>query len=145
MSDKSQSFNSSTSLLASDLTFHEDSAALWLRNPKVNKESLGDIVEIWNVPSRKDLDPVIALKGYEKRRAEAFGPAENYPLFLHENGSIYTKQELNKDLSFLLSTYPELQTERDFWSGHSFRAGLTTVLSLLGFSEEEIKSWGRSV
>ena len=43
----------------------------------------------------------------------------------------------------LLSIYPELQTERDKWSGHSFRAGLSTVLSVLGFSEEQIKNWGR--
>ena len=66
-------------------------------------------------------------------------------MFIHENGNIYTKSELNKDLSYLLSTYPDLETARDSWSGHSFRSGLTTVLSLLGFSEDEIKSWGRSI
>ena len=64
-------------------------------------------------------------------------------LFLYENGSIYSKHELNKDLDVLLAMYPELKSERDTWSGHSFRAGLATVLSELGFSKEEIQSWGR--
>lgn len=84
-------------------------------------------------------------KAYQRRRHGLFGDAEKYPLFLHENGSIYTKQELNKDLYYLLSKYPELISDRDSWSGHSFRSGLTTVLSVLGFSEDEIQSWGRSV
>ena len=65
------------------------------------------------------------------------------PFFLHESGSIYSKVEFNKDLSELLATYPELQTQRDKWTGHSFRSGISTVLSMLGFSEEDIKGWGR--
>ena len=92
---------------------------------------------------RKDLDPITVLKAYFARRNEVFGEAKNYPLFLHENGSIYAKHELNKDLDVLLALYPELKSERDCWSGHSFRAGLATVLSELGFSREEIQSWGR--
>ena len=64
-------------------------------------------------------------------------------MFLHEDGSIYSKLELNADLTFLLSNFPELDNPRDQFSGHSFRAGLSTILSVLGFSEEEIKGWGR--
>ena len=135
--------NPSNALLASDLTMKDDSACFWLRNPKINRESLGDMVEVWSVPERKDLDPITVLQGYLRRRQAVFGEAEMYPLFLHERGSAYTKVELNKDLDFLLSMYPELRTERDSWSGHSFRAGLTTVLSELGFTKEEIQSWGR--
>ena len=64
-------------------------------------------------------------------------------MFLHEDGSIYSKCELNADLTVLLNNYPELDNPRDLFSGHSFRAGLATILSVLGFSEEEIKGWGR--
>ena len=64
-------------------------------------------------------------------------------MFMHENGAIYSKVEFNEDLSKLLATYPALDTERDKWSGHSFRAGLSTILSILGFSKESIQSWGR--
>ena len=55
----------------------------------------------------------------------------------------YTKLELNQDLALMLAQYPELNTERDKWSGHSFRAGLSTVLSILGFPKEDIQKWGR--
>ena len=136
-------FNPKNALLVSDVKVGDDSASFWLRSPKVNRESLGDIVEVWHVQERKDLDPITVLKAYLARRHEALGEAKNYPLFLHENGSIYSKHELNKDLDVLLAMYPELKSERDTWSGHSFRAGLATVLSELGFSKEEIQSWGR--
>ena len=99
--------------------------------------------QVWNIPERKDLDPVRALEAYDSRRNNTFGKAENLPFFLHENGSIYSKLELNQDLAELLATFPELNSSRDKWSGHSFRAGLTTILSLLGFSKEEIQKWGR--
>ena len=143
LSQNSTCFHPSNTLLASDVTYEEDSIAIWLRNPKVDREALGDVVEIWTIEGRADLDPVKKLKAYIQRRHELFGDAESYPLFLHEDGRIYSKQELNKDLAFLLSHYPELQTDRDSWTGHSFRSGLTTVLSNLGFSKEEIQSWGR--
>ena len=139
----STSFHQTNTLLASDITCQEGSIAIWLRHPKVNREALGDIVEIWSVERRPDLDPVHKLKAYLYRRNMVFGATEAYPLFLHEDGRIYTKHELNRDLSLLLSQYPELQTEKDSWTGHSFRSGLTTVLSNLGFSDAEIKSWGR--
>ena len=100
-------------------------------------------MDVWNIPEKADLDPVRALKAFVDRRQEAFGPSENLPLFLHENGSIYTKIELNADLAILLATFPDLETPRDKWSGHSFRAGLSTILSILGFSKEDIQKWGR--
>ena len=65
------------------------------------------------------------------------------PFFIHEDGTIFSKVEFNKDLSSLLAHYPELNTENDKWTGHSFRSGISTILSTLGFSEEQIKSWGR--
>ena len=101
------------------------------------------MVEVWSLPGGNVLDPVRCLSAYCRRRTEKFGLAETMPLFIHEDGSNYTKVELNSDLESLLSIYPELQNPRDLIRGHSFRAGLSTILSLLGFSEEEIKSWGR--
>ena len=62
LSTNSYSYNSSNALLASDVTNHEDSVAFWLRNPKVNRESLGDVVEVWRVQERSDLDPISMLQ-----------------------------------------------------------------------------------
>ena len=77
----STSFHQTNTLLASDITCQEGSIAIWLRHPKVNREALGDIVEIWSVERRPDLDPVHKLKAYLYRRNMVFGATEAYPLF----------------------------------------------------------------
>ena len=100
-------------------------------------------MEVWTVLERPDLDPVLALKAYLNLRKERFSESEALPVFLHENGKIFAKDEFNRDLSALLATYPQLNTQRDKWSGHSLRSGISTLLSQLGFSSDEIKSWGR--
>ena len=135
-------FHPGSSLIPSDIKFQEDSVAVWLRSPKVWKEG-GDVVEVWSVEENPQLDPVIALKHYMGLRSCLLGPAEEYPVFLHENGSLFTKAELNKDIKFLLSVYPDISSTRDLWSGHSFRAGISTLLTSLGFTEDQIKKWGR--
>ena len=38
-------FDSSSTLLRSDVTFHEESIAFWIRSPKIEHEACGDIVE----------------------------------------------------------------------------------------------------
>ena len=121
--------------MASDLTFNDDSVAVWLRSPKVFSSATGAVVEVWRVNNRIDLDPVIALERYLGLRKDRFGGAPALSVFLHENGAIYSKQELNRDLKELLELFPELSTDRDKWTGHSFRSGISTVLAILGFSK----------
>jgi hypothetical protein len=140
-SEKSK-FHPSSSLLPSDIKFHDDSVALWIRSPKVWRDG-GDVVEVWEVKENEDLDPVLALKRYLRLRTEALGPAEDCPVFLHQDGSQFTKHEMNKDIKHLLDQYPSINSPRDRWSGHSFRAGISTLLTSLGFKEEQIKNWGR--
>ena len=135
LGSKPNEFHASTNLLASDIKFHGDSLSVWLRNPKITKETTGDVVEIWPVPEKPNLDPILALKNYMSLREAVFGKAEDLPLFIHENGGIFTKQQMNSDLSALLSLYPELNTGRDKWTGHCFRSGLSTLLAVLGFKE----------
>ena len=118
LGDRRHEFNSSSILLASDVTFSQDSVAVWLRSPKVEKEATGDLVEVWSVSERPDLDPLAALNSFLSLRTKRFGSAEHLPLFLHEDGSIFTKQEMNRDLTQLLSLYPQLNTARDKWTGH---------------------------
>ena len=100
--------------------------------PKIQKNPMGDTVEVWAVEGRRDLDPVTALRTYTSLRKNLFGEAKSLPLYLHEDGKIFTKLEFNKDLADLLAVYPELSTERDKWTGHSFRSGLSTILATLG-------------
>ena len=68
------------------------------------------------------LDPVSAIQAYSNYRSSLFGQAEESPFFLHQDGRLYTKNELNLDLKALLSLYPVLaQSDQDSWTGHSFR------------------------
>ena len=137
LSSYQQTFNPTCCLLGSDVTLKDDGAvALWLRSPKVWVEDTGVIVEVWPVQERPALDPVSALRTFLHLRSKVFGEAETLPLYLHEDGHIFTKAELNKDLKDLLAFYPVLaQSEVDSWTGHSFRSGLSTLLSILGFTE----------
>lgn len=136
-------FNTDTALMPDDIKFLDSSVSLWLRNPKVVSDG-GDVVEIWSVQERPDLDPVLALQKYLSLRQDKFGAAKGKPVFIHESGAIFTKAQLNLDLKKMLDMFPPLATSyKDKWSGHSFRAGLTSLLQSLGFSEDQIKSWGR--
>ena len=99
----------------------------------------GDVVEVWKVKENPGLDPC-----FLQLRLSVFGQANEFPVFLHQDGALYTKTELNMDLKNLLSKFPALSSsDRETWSGHSFRAGLATLLTKLGFSEEQVKKWGR--
>ena len=112
---------------------------MWLRHPKVSSR-LGDLVEVWHVPERPSICPVKSLERFLQLRGRVFGKAEALPLFIHEDGSNFSKQELNRDLKLILETFPEFsESDRDAWTGHSFRAGISTLLQGLGFSAEEIQ------
>ena len=89
------------------------------------------------------LDPIKALKTFLSLRHNCHGPAEDVPVFLHQDGSQFTKAEMNQDLKMLLAQYPSLSTSQDRFSGHSFRAGIANMLASRGFTEQQIKSWGR--
>ena len=133
LSNRTKEFHASSSLLASDLKFHDGSISVWIRNPKIAKESTGDVVEVWSVAELPDLDPIMALKKFLQFRKDSLGDSPELPLFLHENGAIFTKQEMNCDLKDLLSVYPELNTSLDKWTGHCFRSGLPTLLAIMGY------------
>ena len=64
--------------------------------PKVQKNPMGDTVEVWSVDGRPDLDPIIALRAYTSMRNNQLGADVTLPLYLHEDGKIYTKSEFNK-------------------------------------------------
>ena len=82
-------FDANKDLLASDIKFNQDSVSIWLWSPKYEASPTGDIVEVWRVKDRKDLDPVSALPTFMENRKGKFGEAENLPLFLHESGHIF--------------------------------------------------------
>ena len=63
---------------------------------------------------------------------------------MRAGGDVLSAQHFNRCLQSLISHYSvELELSINSWTGHSFRASLPTLLQSLGFSEEQIKVWGR--
>ena len=137
------SFSPESDLLGSDvLHLSPTSFAWWIRDPKVSRQ-FGDVVEIWSVPAFPDIDPFQAFSTFWRIRTEKGFPLSS-PLFMRSGGDILTASHFNKCLQSLLSHYAvELDLSNNSWTGHSFRSGLPTLLQSLGFSDEEIKAWGR--
>ena len=87
------------------------------------------------------LDPVSAVSHFYHMRKKMHGEAMNLPFFMEEDGKFFTKQKFNLLLHELLDHF--LKDDRDSITGHSFRAGLATLMEAAGFSEDSIKAWGR--
>ena len=85
---------------------------------------------------------MLALKQYLKLRNESLGMAANSHVLLHQDSTQLTKAEMNKCIKWLLVQYPYISSPCDKWSGHNFRARISTLLTFLGFTEEQIKNWG---
>ena len=75
------------------IQFKEDCVYIWIRSPKVWSER-GDVVEVWSVQENPNMDPVAALSCFMKFRSRTFGEAEKKPVFIHEDGSLYSSQVL---------------------------------------------------
>jgi hypothetical protein len=136
-------FSPKDALLRSDIRDTDTSIDLWVRNAKVPSQ-FGDLVQLWSLSSCPTLDPVSNLNSYLEMRSRMFGEARDLPVFIKENGKCLTKQEFNRILKQLLAQFSALDPcGVHSFTGHSFRAGLATMLASMGFSEDQIKAWGR--
>ena len=141
LSEDTTMFSPESDMLGSDVLWMSDtSLALWIRDPKISKE-YGDVIEIWKTPQFPDLDPWLSFwKYWQKRRTYSL----SLPLFLPADGLAFSHKYFNECFKYLISHYSaEIQTDRNEWTGRSFRPGLASVLQTAGFSDEEIKKWGR--
>ena len=143
LGQKTTSFSPGSDLLATDvLNMSSTSFAWWIRDPKVSKQ-FGDVVEIWSTPQFPEIDPFTSFTAFWRIRNKKGFPLTS-PLFMRAGGDVLTAQHFNRCLQSLISHYAvELELSINSWTGHSFRAGLPTLLQSLGFSEEQIKVWGR--
>ena len=134
-----RAFDPKSTLLLSDVGVSDKGLKFWIRSPKKCTPS-GDVIELFHVPDAS-LDPVKAISHYKELRGKIHGNEGSKPFFLEEDGRILTKQRFNKCLHDLLDRF--LKDERDKLTGHSFRSGLATLMEAAGFSEMDIKAWGR--
>ena len=141
LSENTTIFSPKSDMLGSDMLWMSDSSfALWIRDPKI-RTKYGDVIEIWKTQQIPDLDPWISFAEYWKWRQQ-FPPT--WPLFLRADGLCFSHSQFSGIMKDILAHYSrELQLDMNQWTGHDFRSGLPTVLQTAGFSDEEIKKWGR--
>ena len=106
-----------------------------LKSEKCNKSGKATWIDLYQ--SDNFLCPVKAYGKYKRSNSTDLWK----PAFLDEEGRHYTTRLFNADLKLL--TQPGLDHLGGQISGHSFRAGLASMLGHLGFTDEEVKSSGR--
>jgi hypothetical protein len=122
-------------LLRQDITWHEDHVCLRIRVSKTDIFRQGVTVILWRNGSATC--PYTQLKAIWEA-----SPAQHptAPVFQLEDGSPLNYRDL---LSATKETAAACGFNKANFSGHSFRIGGATTLSILGFAPEIIKTLGR--
>ena len=111
---------------------------LKIRKPKETRGSKSVDVEVFELPGCF----YSATTAFAKwRDCSSLDTEPHLPLFRRENGKLLTPRDLNGILKSLLKD--SIKYSDGFVSTHSFRAGIVSVMSRLGYQDEEIKRQGR--
>ena len=129
-------------LLRSDITIHKtmldgksvEVLSLDIKHSKTGKKS--EIVDIYS--NNESICPVKVAKKLLKSTREL---PKDYPFMSDKKGKLLTLKDFNSHLHKLLDS--KLKGCKGRVSGHSFRAGLTSLFGSLGYSEQELKAFGR--
>lgn len=132
-------FDPRTVLLNEDLIILEEVTPViqvWLKWPKEEKHGAEFTVEVFSDGS--DQCPVRAL-----RKWWSCGPVreDGLPAFRLHDGSALTGRWLNDTLRTLLD--PHMDFKKGAITGHSFRAGVPTMMGAAGFADSEMRKVGR--
>jgi len=132
-------FNPSETLLWEDVKIRDDSVLINIKIPK-NRYSKGEYVDLFEFNGH-NCCPVNAIKAL--RLSKGTNLNLKSPVFCFNDGKLLTPKMLTARMHSLL--LPRIGEVAYKLSGHSFRAGLPSVLSNNSqlASDEEIKLWGR--
>ena len=134
------SFDPSYCLLRNQVSFNSVNTTRFLEvslastKTSANKPTVVDVF-----PTNNDLCPIRAYSKWLKVTIPDSSP--NKPLFRLSCGKLLTPEALNKKLKVWLN--PHLDFTVCKVSGHSFRAGLVSVLGGIGFDDADLKKVGR--
>ena len=111
-----------------------------LRRPKEVKGSKHEVkVEVFDLVEESFYSCPVAWKKW--RTSSKLELEEELPVFRWEDGSFITAGELNKLLKDFLAD--KVPYEEGIVATHSFRAGIVSVMGVLGYTDEEIMRQGR--
>ena len=135
-------FNPAYTLLHEDVVLVADKESnghtlqFKIKSPKEDKKGKAVIVDIFQ--SRADICPIAAWEKWQK-----LGPPceRGQPAFRWSSGAPLTSRRVNEILRERLTGY--IDGGERFYTTHSFRTGAASMLGMLGFSTEDIKSMGK--
>jgi len=133
-------FDPNYALLSSDLKLtstvvNKISTPLLEVTLKSTKSSLTSAVMIDLFPTNNDLCP---LRAYSKCPAPT---SQALPMFRLSTGKLITTRQFNVKLKYWLKDYLDFSVTTV--SGHSFRAGIPSIMSSLGCPDDDLKTIGR--
>jgi len=106
-----------------------------LKCPKENKKGPETIVDVFQTDNCAC--PVKAFRKWQEKAA----PEKGQPLFRRKDGKPLTGRTLNRILKELLS--PHFDYKKGFFTTHSFRAGIPSMMGAMGMANDDIKATGR--
>jgi hypothetical protein len=140
LTDHEEEFDPTLNLLTEDIVISKDSNSckllqLKLKLPKENRTGKPVIVDLFE---NNSFCPIKAIESW----ILSSPPREKgMPAFRLKSGAALTKKHFNAILKRCLNK--NLPAGMGFFSGHSFRAGIPSMLGGLGYSSEDIMCVGR--
>lgn len=142
LTEKGTHFDPLVNLLTEDVLLTkeqgQDSFVLQLniKAPKENRNGKAVIIDLFQ--NGGECCPIKAFQAWQKLNP----PAQiGKPMFRFANGAPFTQEKMNKILKICMQhNVPE---GAGYYSGHSFRAGIPSMLGQLGYSDEDVRTVGR--
>lgn len=142
LTEKGTHFDPLVNLLTEDVLLAKDPTTdAWVlhinvKAPKENRQGKAVIIDIFQ--NNGDCCPTKAFKAWQNLNPPK---QKGKPMFRFANGAPFTQDKMNKILKACMQhNVPE---GAGHYSGHSFRAGIPSMLGQLGYSDEIIKTVGR--
>jgi hypothetical protein len=141
LSESEVCFDKTSDLLWSDIKFDVNHILIHVKNPKT-KSKQGDFLDIFKFSNEKCC-PYLALVALKKFQIGNGYFSANLPVFRFDTGKNLTQPVVNKTLKLLMSDL-YVPGQNDL-SGHSFRAGIPSVLTNNNVIKGDSMSadWGR--
>ena len=128
-------FDKNYDLLKKDVKLcRDDTLQISVKSSKCNKSNKAELIEIF--PSNSNICAIAAFKKLEKVTRNL---PKDKPCFSNKEGTPLTCRALNK----FLKTFSAKHFKKGVISGHSMRAGLVSIFGQLGYSDSELKKFGR--
>ena len=139
LTENESQFDPAHNLLTEDVIIVEDNGQktiqLKIKSPKESRTGKEIIVDLFE---NNTLCPVKALENWLK---SAPPQEKGMPMFRQKNGAAFTKKKLNEILNKYLNK--NVPPGQGFFSGHSYRSGVPSLLGSLGYTTEQIMCVGR--